>query len=360
MNLPQRICLLSLVLPLCGILGAQSPYSLLDPHIGTANEGQTVPLVGEPYAMTNWVPETRSTEDKCIAPYYFADTRLTGIRASHWMTGSCTQDYGSVTLMTTFGALHTAPESRAITFQHSTEVAQPAFYSVQLPDDHETVELTGGIRAGILRARYTTAGDVNLIVENNARFHDGWVHVDIARGEITGYNPVHRIYQGNGKLTGFSGYFVVQLQQRAQSDGTWCDDRILNAPELKDSSCKHMGAYLRLHLSAPGDLLIRTGTSFTSLEAARSNLRAEIPAWNFEALRTKTTRTWNNVLNTVSLEGGSAAQRRTFYTALYHSQATERSSTSPASPTTTTSPSGTSIAPSFPCSRCSILCASSR
>src|SRR5438552_2551461 len=98
---------------------AQTPYSLVDPHIGTANEGQTVPSVGEPFAMTNFTPETRSTEKKCIAPYYFADTKLTGLRASHWMSGSCTQDYGSVTLMPMTGELHAEANARAATFTRS-------------------------------------------------------------------------------------------------------------------------------------------------------------------------------------------------------------------------------------------------
>jgi len=296
-----------------------TPYDLVTPHIGTANEGQTSPIVGEPFAMTGWTPETRSTEKKCIAPYYFSDTRLTGIRATHWMSGSCTQEYGSVTLMTTSGDLHPDPESRAASFKHTDEVSQPAFYSVHLPAYNETVEVTGGVRAGILRSTYSKAGDVNLIVESNARMHDGWVHVDPSRGEITGYNPVYRIYQGSGKPTGFSGYFVIQLRERAESGGTWCDSRITQQPELKGTGCEHMGAYLRLRLSAPGALLVRTGTSFTSIEAARNNLNAEIPAWDFDALRSRTTRAWKEALDAITVEGGTATQRRVFYTSLYHS-----------------------------------------
>src|SRR3954465_1958423 len=107
----KRNCALALLLYAPAF--AQSPYSLVDPHIGTANEGQTTPAVGEPFAMTNWIPETRSTEKKCIAPYYFAATKITGFRGSHWMSGSCTQDYGSVTLMPTSGELHTTPDTRA-------------------------------------------------------------------------------------------------------------------------------------------------------------------------------------------------------------------------------------------------------
>ncbi|MBS1800047.1 MAG: GH92 family glycosyl hydrolase [Acidobacteria bacterium] len=297
----------------------QTPYALIDPHIGTANEGQTTPAVGEPFAMTNWIPEAHSTEKKCIAPYLYSDTKLTGFRASHWMSGSCTQDYGSVTLMPTFGDLKTQPDGRAAAFSHADEVAQPAFYSVRLPGDSETVEMTGGVRAGMLRVTYSKAGRANLIVEPNARMKDGWVKVDLAHNEITGFNPVYRIYQGNGKPTGFSGYFVIQFRDKVESSGTWCDAKVTPNAELKgDGKCEHMGAYLRFKLDAPRAILIKAGTSFTSIDAARANLRAEIPAWDFAALRAKTTRVWANALDAIAIAGGTAAERHSFYTALYH------------------------------------------
>lgn len=318
MPLLKRTCVL---IPfLAAIAFAQSPYSLVDPHIGTANEGQTTPAVGEPFAMTNFIPEARSTEKKCVSPYLFSDTRLTGFRASHWMSGSCTQDYGSVTLMPTFGDLHAEPDARAAAFTHADEIAQPAFYSVKLPSYHETAEMTAGIRAGMLRITYTKAGTANLIVEPNARMKDGWIKIDLAHNEITGYNPVYRIYQGNGKPAGFSGYFVIQLHDKPSSAGTWCDSKTTTALELKgEGKCEHMGAYLRFNLSTPRAFLIKTGTSFTSINAARANLNAEIPAWDFAALRARTTHVWTKSLDVATIQGGTAAERRTFYTALYHS-----------------------------------------
>lgn len=316
MNLGRQIPLL---LALSGTLTAQSPYALVDPHIGTANEGQTTPAVGEPFAMTNFIPETRSTEKKCIAPYYYSDTRLTGVRASHWMSGSCTQDYGSVTLMPTTGELRTAPDARSTLFTHSDEISEPAFYSVKLPAYGETIQMTSGIRAGILRVTYTKADTVNLIVEPNARMKDGWIKVDLAHREIIGYNPVYRIYQGNGKPTGFNGYFVIQFNSAADSSGTWCDEKTTSASELKgEGRCEHMGAYLRFKYDPLRSLLFKTGTSFTSIDAARRNLASEIPAWDLAALRAKSELRWNRTLNQISLIGGTTAQRRTFFTALYH------------------------------------------
>jgi predicted alpha-1,2-mannosidase len=299
---------------------AETPYSLVDPHIGTANEGQTTPAVGEPFAMTNFIPEAHSTEKKCVSPYLFSDTKLTGFRASHWMSGSCTQDYGSVTLMPTFGDLHPEPEARAATFTHADEVTQPAFYSVKLPAYNEQVEMTAGVRAGMLRVTYTKTGRANLIIEPNARMKDGWVKIDLAHNEITGYNPVYRIYQGNGRPAGFSGYFIIRFNNKPSQSGTWCDAKITRAQELNgDGRCEHMGAYIGFTVSPAQPLLAKVGTSFTSLDAARRNLNAEVPAWDFAALRAKTTRVWTKALDVATIEGGTAAEHRTFYTALYHS-----------------------------------------
>ncbi|MDE1176766.1 MAG: GH92 family glycosyl hydrolase [Edaphobacter sp.] len=299
---------------------SQTPYQLVDPYIGTANEGQTAPLVGEPFAMTQFTPETQPTEKKCVSPYYFADTKLTGFRASHWLSGSCIQEYGSLTVMPTMGELKPQPQDRAAAFAHSDEVAQPAFYSVKLPAYDETVEMTAGIRAGMIRVNYGKAGEANLVIEPNARMKDGWVKVDLAKKEITGYNPVYRVYQGSGKPAGFKGYFVIQFRDQAESAGTWCDAKASSDMELSgEGKCEHMGAYLRFKLGAPHSVVVKVGSSFTSIDEARANLRSEIPAWDFAALKAKTTKRWEGVLNEIVVGGGTTAERHSFYTALYHS-----------------------------------------
>jgi hypothetical protein len=63
------------------------------------------PVVGMQFGMTGWTPETQPTEDKCLSPYYDKDPKLTGFRGSHWLSGSCTQDYCTVTVMPTDGVL---------------------------------------------------------------------------------------------------------------------------------------------------------------------------------------------------------------------------------------------------------------
>ena len=64
-------------------------------------------------------------------------------------------------------------------------------------------------------------------------------------------------------------------------------------------------------------LEFRYGISFISVEQAKANLQHEIPTWGFDTVKDAAKSRWNQVLGQVSVEGGSEAQRKVFYTALY-------------------------------------------
>lgn len=96
------------------------------------HKGQTMPAVGVPNGMTNWVPQTIAGEKKCNSPYYYYQDAIQGFRASHWLNGSCTQDYGSVTVMPVSGQLKTDAEKRASKFSHEKELSTPYQYTVSL------------------------------------------------------------------------------------------------------------------------------------------------------------------------------------------------------------------------------------
>ena len=61
----------------------------------------------------------------------------------------------------------------------------------------------------------------------------------------------------------------------------------------------------------------RYGISFISVEQAKKNLRREIPAWGFDGVKDAAKARWNQTLGQIAVEGGTEAQRRVFYTALY-------------------------------------------
>jgi len=66
-------------------------------------------------------------------------------------------------------------------------------------------------------------------------------------------------------------------------------------------------------------LEFRYGISFISVDQARANLRHEIPAWTFDRVKDAGRARWNQTVGRIAVEGGTEAQKRVFYTALYRS-----------------------------------------
>ena len=231
--------------------------------------GQTIPAVLTPHGQNSWTPQTRRTEEKCVAPYYYADTLFQGFRNSHWITGGCTQDYGSFTI---------APDDAAAEwpFSHDDETALPYYYRVHLPTLNLTAELTALSHAAILRFSRETG--IRLIP--NSDEGKGRVWTDSARQVIYGENPVHRIYQGWGEPAGFSGYI-----------------------------CVYYGAAPTYYVAS----------SFTSAQAAWDNLLAETDSlrMTFGQMADESARAWAQRFHTIEVDDPDSARVRQFYGAIY-------------------------------------------
>ena len=286
----------------------------------TEERGQVMPAVGVPHGMTNWVAQTEATERKCVPPYYYFHTAFQGFRASHWTNGSCTQDYGSVTIMPLLDKLELDPEKRASSFSHNNEIASPSFYSVYLDDYAIKAEIAGLSRTGIMQFDFQREGERYLVIEPNSDEGAGYVEINPATREITGYNPVHRIYQGWGKEAGFSGHFVIRLNEEFAEFGVWNHGEKLTGMTSAKGEKSRVGAWIKLASSKKGKIQVRVGTSFTSVENARKNLETEIPDWNFDRVCKKSSKIWNRTLGQIDVKGNDENQKVKFYTALYNAR----------------------------------------
>lgn len=287
---------------------------------GSEEHGQTVPATGVPHGMNLWTPQTRDTEQKCIAPYYYADSTLQGFRCSHWITGGCTQDYGSFTITALDGNLRTSPEARATSFSHDRETARPDYYSVVLPEENLTAEMTGVSRSGIFQFTYDSDGTGHLVVNANSDEGEGWVEIDTLKHEIRGCNPVHRIYQGWGEPAGFAGWFVIRYPADLVTTeyGVWhCNETFPGATRAE--SAPQTGIYISFRHSKNNPVVVKAACSFTSIDGAKLNLDSEIPGWNFNEIREKSAAEWNNKLGAIEVEGGSVDQKGLFYGSLWRS-----------------------------------------
>ena len=310
---------------------AAGPVGTVDTRVGTAHSetltagvfgrkteelGQTVPAVAAPHGMNLWTPQTRDTEHKCVAPYYYADSLLQGFRNSHWIVGGCTQDYGSFTVMPLTGELRTRPDLRASRFSHDNETAAPSYYRVELPDEHLTAELTGTSRAGILRLVYEQGGRAWLVINPNSDEGQGQISVEPHSGKVSASNPVHRIYQGKGEPAGFSGWLTLQVDRPVAEYGAYCGDTVL--PGIGGVSMRpESGIYLGYDVEKGDTVIVRMGSSFVDLAGAEANLAAELQQSDFDRVRSGLDSLWNQYLGRIEVEGGDPDALAMFYGALY-------------------------------------------
>jgi predicted alpha-1,2-mannosidase len=283
----------------------------------TEELGQTLPAVLEPNGMNFWTPQTRDTEKKCVSPYYYKDEKLQGFRNSHWIVGGCTQDYGSMTLMPTFGELVCQPEERASSYNHSTEVSKPYYYSANLERYNLTAEMTGRSRSAIFRFTYDKTGDGYLVVNPNSDEGQGYIEVDTINHLIKGYNPVHRIYQGWGEQAGYSGYFVIDYSQTAITEyGTFRGDTIYNRQNCISGGTK-IGAYLKFAVKSGQLVTFKAASSFVSIDGALKNLQAEISHYDFDKTASELKEIWEKRLAIIDVKTDNDADKAKFYSALY-------------------------------------------
>jgi predicted alpha-1,2-mannosidase len=226
------------------------------------------------------------------------------------------QDYGSFTIMPVTGTLRTRVSEYAVPFSHRDEITTPALYKVELPSSHLTVEMTATARCGFMQFIMQRTDSLFLLIRPNSDEAKGFVQVDKNKGEVWGYNPVHRIYQGWGEPAGFNGYIFIKVEKAVGISGVFKDAGITFSDSI--SNQKDIGAFIGFKLNKGERLRIRIGTSFSSVEGAKRNLQQEIPSWDFEGTVTSAKNKWETALGQIRVESPNEKDKRIFYTAMYH------------------------------------------
>ena len=267
---------------------------------GSEEHGQTLPAVLSPNGQNFWTPQTRDTEKKCIAPYYYTDSLLQGFRNSHWIVGGCTQDYGSFTLAALSGKLRLRPEERATPFSHSEEISHPHYYAVRLPQEHLKVEMTGTSHTAIFRITPEQDGPIHIVLNHNSDEGEGYLEINHLDKTIYGYNPVHRIYQGWGEQAGFEGHFLLQ-----------CYD------EIEDFGCDSLCAWFTFRGKANKPIILKAASSFVSKQGVERNFAFEAEGHDFDSMMEQLAQQWVARLHTIDVEDQDLARVNQFYGSLY-------------------------------------------
>lgn len=321
---------------------AQSPASSVNPLIGSSNGGNTFPGAMLPFGMLAWSPETtRGKHNRTAAPggYLHSATRIRGFSLTHLSGTGCAGASGDVPFMPVTASVTTSPsadddDSRyASDFSHADEHAEAGYYQVKLANGTD-VQLSAAMHSGIAGFAFPAGKPANLLIrtsDSEVGSSAADVHVDRVHHTVTG-----SVTSGNfcgylaeaDQRSYYTLYFVARFDQPFTRSGSWHDADVQPGGSTADGGTsyadkgfpplgKGSGAWVGF---ADGKTVhVRVGISYVSLANARANLKAEIPAGTTLAqVRQRAHDRWDKALGGIAIDGGSADQRSTFYTALYH------------------------------------------
>lgn len=320
---------------------AQTPAEYVDPFIGTTNFGTTNPGAVVPNGMMAVVPfnvmgSDLNRYDKDArwwsTPYEYHNRFFTGF-AHGALSGVGCPDMGSLLTMATTGELEV--DYRNYGSEYRDEEASPGYYAVTLSKYGIRAEATATPRTSV--ERYTFPGGEGHLLLNlgeGLTNESGAMVRRVSATEIEGMKLLGTFCYNPQKV--FPVYFVLRVSKTPSAAGYWKKQREMTGVEAewtpdngryklytqygRELAGDDIGYWFTFDdLQAGEQIEVRMGISYVSAENARRNLEAEqADGESFDALREAALGRWNADLGRIRVEGGTEAQRRVFYTALYH------------------------------------------
>ncbi|WP_245573839.1 GH92 family glycosyl hydrolase [Amycolatopsis nigrescens] len=317
----------------------------VNPFIGTTNAGNVYPGAVRPFGMLSFSPTTTKgdqTSAGAAGGYQYDVTRIRGFGLTHLNGTGCTPGAsGDIPIMPFAGEVNSSPSADvkdqryASDFSHAEESAEPGHYRIGLASG-VGVDLTATDRTGSGRFTFPDGQPANLLFRTSnslAGSGNAEVRIDPSGRRVTG-----SVDGGGfcGKTSGgefnqrayYRVHFVAEFDQPITGYGTWVDGKLQPGstaatggegftPEQRKG--KGSGGYVGFETGPDRAVGMRVGISYVSQTGAEANLRAENPAGtSFDAVRADARQAWERALSRIQVGGGSPAQRRVFYTALYH------------------------------------------
>jgi predicted alpha-1,2-mannosidase len=277
----------------------------VNPFIGTANAlnvdnpvgggagGSDFPGATVPWGMVAYSPDTPGGSP---SGYIYGATSISGFSMTHFSGAGCANG-GDLPLLALVD-----PTVTSFNFTHAMEHAAPGYYDVT-SDANVRVELTATARTGMARITFPPNSNGTIVLDTTRSqtqtgITDNKLIVATTNDGITGYSQAGK-FCGGGT---YRIYFTMSF------DRPW-----------KTSTTTGGKAVLGFDTSTTQVVNVKIGLSYTSQPNATTNLTAENPGFDFDAIRAAAKTAWNTRLNAIQVTGGTADNNTKFYTALYHS-----------------------------------------
>ena len=318
--------LLSLILALNGstlLLFARqtqtqpSLISYVDPFTGVDGGGNTVPGAAVPFGFANPSPDTLRHEtsgyDSAQPIIGFSQTHVSG-------TGGGSK-YGNFRVTPQVGEINL----QDLSSPKADERASPGYYAVTLTRPVVRVELTATRLVAVHRYTFPDSDQAHLLLDVSSVVVAGGEarqHPLECTARVVGTNRL----EGTGRFAGgwnpspYTLHFAAEFDRPFNAHGAWHGKTVEpNATDVKGLK-EPVGLFVRFDARQNPVVQMKIAVSFISIEQARANLEREVGLRSFDEVRRSAEAAWEEALSKIIVEGGTDAERRIFYTALYRSQ----------------------------------------
>ncbi|WP_263164972.1 GH92 family glycosyl hydrolase [Streptomyces sp. SCSIO ZS0520] len=285
---------------------------LVNPFIGTENEGNTYPGAAVPFGMVQLSPDTGHNTG-----YDHSDTHIRGFSSIHLSGVGCGLGGDLPVLPTTGEVTETDYAEYAAEFSHDEEQAAPGSYQVGLKTGIHAA-LTATERTGVQRYTFPATDKANVLLNAGQSLH----RTLSTEVEILDSRTVRTAITGSGfcqDTEPYTLYTVTRFDRPFEkASGTWKGATVTEGSRSSTAGEERNGAFLRFDTRRDRTVEATTALSYVDAKGAALNLRAE-GGRSYRSVERAARAAWEERLGQVRAQGGSETLRRTFYSSLYRS-----------------------------------------
>ena len=283
--------------------------SLVNPFIGSKDDGNTYPGASMPFGMVQFSPDNGHNTG-----YNYDNSRIRGFSLVHLSGVGCGLGGLFPVLPTTGIPSSTRYEDYALSYSHDTEQAAPGYYRVDLqaPAGAVRAELSATAHTAVQRYTFPATSQATVLLNPGQalnRVTASSVHVIDARTVETAITS-----RGFCQDTQpFTVYTRTTFDRDIAAFGTWNGDSVSAGAAAADG--ERTGAYVTFDTTADRDVEAVTSLSYVDADGAAANASAE--ATSFDTARSAADAAWEQRLGSVRVPTTDENRARIFYSALY-------------------------------------------
>ena len=213
------------------------------------------------------------------------------------------RDAGILRMKVSLGKINNKSWTDKMTIDHDREIVHPWHYSTFLVDDNIKVSFSPTNKCAAYKVDFPASEANNILISGTE----------------------------NMKATFFDDYkFILEEKFNYQIKGTSPRTKTMNVfcyAEITDANGKPVsnvtpatskGRFsITFTENKAKTVIVKYAISYISAEQAKANFDKEIANLTFEKTIANGKKAWGKVINQIQVKGGTDAQKRTFYTALY-------------------------------------------